>query len=163
MVMHIDRAHLDELLERIPDTIDFGSDEEHGCRDLGEWLERTLRKELGLVCVARDDDGVIPVPLGDNVVYVTEGDADAEFLTVSALLAEGFVPSFEVYEAVNAINSDTPMAKTVVTGDQIVTTVHLPVIDTLSAADLVLALDIVGGVVERFAGRLQSRFRTVDA
>lgn len=158
MVIHAARAHLDELLERIPDAIDFDVDEDSSCRDLGDWLERTLRKELGLACVARDDDGAIPVPLGDNVVYIHQGDADAEFVTVSALLAEGFEPSVEVYEAVNAINLHTPMAKTVFEADQVFTTVDLPIIDTLSPDDLMLAIDIVGGVVERFGPRLQTRF-----
>jgi hypothetical protein len=165
MVMHIERAHLDELLERIPDTTELATEDADGCRDLGQWLERTLRHELGLAFVARDFDGDIPVPLGDNIVHVRQGDDDAEFLTVSALLLDDFELTAEVYEAVNAINAQTPLAKTVVdtTANRIVMSADLAVVDTLSPDDLMLAIRIVGAGAEQFGCRLQSRFAPLDA
>lgn len=163
MVMHIERAQLDELLERIPDAIDAGTDEAEACRHLGRWLELTLRVEFGLACIARDDSGDIPVPLGDNVIHVQQGDGDAEFVTVWARLLDDVVLTSEVYEAVNAINVQTPLAKTVIADNRIVTSVDLEVVDTLSPRDLVLAIEIVGRVAEQFGHRLQSRFGAVNA
>jgi hypothetical protein len=65
-----------------------------------------------------------------------------------------------VYEAINAINLEVPMAKTVVDADlrQIVMSVELPVIDTLCADDLMLAVETVSDWAEYFDSLLQSRF-----
>ncbi|MCP9273956.1 T3SS (YopN, CesT) and YbjN peptide-binding chaperone 1 [Mycolicibacterium arenosum] len=165
MSIHTERAQLDELLERIPDTIDFDVEDAEGCRDLGRWLELTLRHRLGLAFIARDETGGIPVPLGDNVVHVRYGDGDEQFVTVSTLLLEDAALTPELYEAVNAINAHTPLAKTVIdtAGRRIVTSVDLEVVDTLSPHDLMLAIEIVGRAAEQFGCRLQSRFGSVDA
>jgi hypothetical protein len=163
MVMHIERAQVDELLERIPDTIDFDTEDDGDCRDLGRWLERTLRCELGFAHIAREGNGDIPIPLGDNVVHVHHDDGDAQFVTVSALLLEDVEPTAEVFESVNGINVQTPLAKTVLIDNRIVTSVDLEVVDTLSPRDLVLAIEVVGRTLDQFGGRLQSRFGTVDA
>jgi hypothetical protein len=163
MVMHIERAQIDELLERIPDTIDFDIEADGACRDLGRWLELTLRSELGFLHIAREDNGDIPIPLGDSVVHVHHGDGDAQFVTASAVLLSDVEPTAQVYEAVNGINVQTPLAKTVVLDDRIVTSVDLEVVDTLSPQDLMLAIEVVGRAIEQFGGRLLSRFGAVDA
>ncbi len=170
MVVQAEPVIMTELLDRIPDRLDFDNvapaPAPVDCRTgLAQWVAATLTAELGLASADPDADGDIPVPLGRTVVYVRRGDDDAPFLTIVALLLEDFEPSLEVYEAVNAINVQTPMAKTVVDVDagQIVTTVDLPVIDTLSAEDLLLAIEIVGEAAEYFDELLQGRFGGVTA
>lgn len=145
-------AHIAEQLERADDAQQQDR--------LDEWLEATLKNELGLCTVAQDPDGDIPVPVDELVVYVRRGEPESRFLTVVALLLEGFGLAPEVFEAVNAINVRVPMAKTVVDVDnhQIVTSVDLPVIDTLSPRDLLLAIETVADTVDYFGGLLQNRF-----
>jgi hypothetical protein len=154
----------DELLECIAAGVAAAPDVDA----LAAWLDATLCNELGLTSVDRDEDGDIPIPFDGTVVYVRHGGPESSFLTVLALLLEDFCLTPEVYEAVNAINVQVPMAKTVVDVEtrQIVTSVELPVVDTLSPRDLMLAVDIVTDAADYFATLLQDRFggaRALDA
>lgn len=168
MVIQAEQLPFDELLQRIPDTVDFdvvAPEPAEGEPGLVRWLTAALTAELGLASAEPDEDGDIPVPLGRTIVYVRPGDADAPFLTVIALLLEEFEPTLAVFEAVNAINVQTPMAKTTVDVDtqQIVTTVELPVVDGLSVEDLLLAIEIVGEAADYFDELLQGRFGGVTS
>lgn len=159
--MQMDGARVDgpgSLLDELGDELDVGIDSDGDA--LACWLACTLRNELGLADVQPDEDGDIPVKYGRSTVYVRTGKPDSAFVTVVALLLEGFEPSLEVYEAVNAINLQVPMAKTVVDVDdmQIVTSVQLPVVDTLSPHDLVLAIETVADTADYFDTLLQNRF-----
>jgi hypothetical protein len=163
MTLQIDTERLsppESLLAHIADQIDFTGAVASGPDDLGEWLETTLKTELGLVTITRDEDDDIPISLGGPVVYVRQGVPGSSFVTVLALLLEDFEVSPCVYEAINAINLEVPMAKTVVDADlrQIVMSVELPVIDTLCADDLMLAVETVSDWAEYFDSLLQSRF-----
>jgi Putative bacterial sensory transduction regulator len=163
MTLQIDAERLrpsESLLEHIADQIDFAGAVAAEPDDLGEWLEATLKNELGLATIIRDEDDDIPISLGGPVVYVRQGGPGSSFVTVLALLLEDFDVSPCVYEAVNAINLEVPMAKTVLDADlrQIVMSVELPVIDTLSADDLMLAVETVSDWAEYFDTLLQSRF-----
>jgi Putative bacterial sensory transduction regulator len=149
------------VLERVAEATEVGEvvhDFKH--RDLGAWLEATLKNELALAAIERDADGDIPVSLGGPVVYVREGAPGSPFVRVLALLLEDFDVSPCVYEAVNAINAEVPMAKTVVDAElrQIVMSVELPVIDTLSPDDLMLAVETVADWAEYFDTLLQNKF-----
>jgi hypothetical protein len=148
------------LLEQLADTVDFGADVAAVPDALDQWLEATLKNELAVATIERDEDGDIPISLGGPVVYVRQSGPGSSFVTVLALLLEGFGVSPCVYEAVNAINLEVPMAKTVVDADlqQIVMSVELPVIDTLSPDDLMLAIETVSDWAEYFDTLLQSRF-----
>gem|GEM_PF-1633452 len=150
----------ESLLEQLADTVDFGADVAAVPDALDQWLEATLKNELALATIERDEDGDIPISLGGPVVYVRQSGPGSSFVTVLALLLEGFDVSPCVYEAVNAINLEVPMAKTVVDADlqQIVMSVELPVIDTLSPDDLMLAIETVSDWAEYFDTLLQSRF-----
>jgi hypothetical protein len=163
MTLQIDAERLsppESLLEHIADEIDLPGGVASEPDDLGEWLETTLKNELGLATVTRDEDDDIPISLGGSVVYVRQGGPGSSFVTVLALLLEDFDVSPCVYEAVNAINLEVPMAKTVVDPDlqQIVMSVRLPVVDTLSPDDLMLAVETVSDWAEYFDTLLQSRF-----
>jgi hypothetical protein len=163
MTLQIDAERLstpESLLAHIADRIDFDGDVAPAPDNLREWLDATLKNELGLTTVERDRDGDIPVKFDEMVVYVRQGQPESAFLTVVALLLEGFCMAPEVFEAVNAINIQVPMAKTVVDVDrnQIVTSVELPVIDTLSPLDLMLAIETVAGAADYFDTLLQNRF-----
>lgn len=164
--MQVETTHLDtseELLERLAEDIDFDgaalADIEHE-HALAEWLDATLCSELGLDHVERDEDGDIPIRYGRSTVYVREGKPDSPYLTVIALLLEEFEPSLALYEAVNAINLQVPSAKTVVDLEdgQVITSVALPVIDTLSPRDLMLAIETVADAADYFDTLLQNRF-----
>lgn len=175
MVMQAERERTDasqELLERIADTIDMVDvalpDQDDATTSgaapqsmqLADWLETTLACEFELDSITRDQDGDLPIPIGTAVVYVRQGAADSPFVTVVALLLEDFDMTLDVYEAVNTINLQVPMAKTVVDVDrnQIVTSIELPVIDTLSPQDLRFAVETVASVADYFDTMLQCRF-----
>ncbi len=66
----------------------------------------------------------------------------------------------DVYEAVNEINRQIPMAKVTVDEEnaQVVMTIELPVINTLTPDDLMLALEIVSTEADHFDTLLQKRF-----
>jgi hypothetical protein len=150
------------VLERVAEATEVG-EVVHDFKQhdlLGAWLEATLKNELALAGIERDADGDIPISLGGPVVYVREGGPGSPFVTVLALLLEDFDVSPCVYEAVNAINVEVPMAKTVVDAKlrQIVMSVELPVIDTLSPDDLMLAVETVSDWAEYFDTLLQNKF-----
>ncbi|MGA5541268.1 T3SS (YopN, CesT) and YbjN peptide-binding chaperone 1 [Mycobacterium sp. NPDC051198] len=75
------------------------------------------------------------------------------------LLAD-FTLTADVYEAVNSINSQVPMAKAVVVDDdkQIVLSAQLPVVGTLSADELMLVIEVVAEAADHFDSLLQKRF-----
>ena len=148
------------LLAQLAEQLERADDPRRQQDRLAEWLEATLKNELGLCTVEQDQDGDIPVPVDGLVVYVRRGEPESHFLTVVALLLEDFGLTPEVFEAVNAINVQVPMTKTVVDVDnhQIVTSVDLPVIDTLSPRDLLLAIETVADTADYFGGLLQNRF-----
>jgi type III secretion system-like peptide-binding chaperone len=163
MTLQIDTQRLrpsESLLEHIAEQIDFADAVASEPDQLGEWLEKTLTSELGLATITRDEDDDIPISLGGPVVYVRQGGPGSSFVTVLALLLEDFDVSPCVYEAVNVINLEVPMAKTVVDADirQIVMSIELPVIDSLSPDDLMLAVETVSDWAEYFDTLLQSRF-----
>jgi Putative bacterial sensory transduction regulator len=156
MTLQIDAARLSAPESLLADVADVPPESDK----LGEWLEATLKNELGLATVERDEDGDIPVMCDEAVVYVRQGEPESTFLTVAALLLEDFLMAPELFEAVNAINVQMPMAKTVVDVDrqQIVVSVDLPVIDTLSPHDLMLAIETVADAVDYYGTLLQNRF-----
>jgi hypothetical protein len=161
MALQIDAQRVtapETLLEHV--GIDFDAEAPAESMALGEWLDATLCHALGLETVARDVDGDIPLSFDGTVVYVRQSESESCFLTVTALLLEDFALTPEVFEAVNAINVQVPMAKTTVDVDtvQIVTSIELPVIDTLSPQDLMLAIDTVADTAEYFNVLLQNRF-----
>ena len=139
------------LLAQLAEQLERADDPRRQQDRLAEWLEATLKNELGLCTVEQDQDGDIPVPVDGLVVYVRRGEPESHFLTVVALLLEdfGLTPDVQV-----------PMTKTVVDVDnhQIVTSVDLPVIDTLSPRDLLLAIETVADTADYFGGLLQNRF-----
>lgn len=149
------------FLERVAGTLGFGNDsDDRAMFDLTEWLESTLREELGVSRIIRDEDGDIPIQAGSSTLYVRESDPESPFLIVLAPLLEDFRMTPEVYEAVNSINRQVPMAKVTVSEDedQIVMMVALPVMNSLTAADLMAAVDIVAEAADHFDTLLQKRF-----
>jgi hypothetical protein len=48
----------------------FGSDDGDRAEKLDSWLEGTLKRELKLETIERDDDGDIPLEHGSTVVYL---------------------------------------------------------------------------------------------
>lgn len=147
------------FFDRIAETFGFGNDDAGPTRDLSEWLESTLKDELKVSKIVRDEDGDIAIPYGSSVLYVRQGEDDSPFLTVFALLLEGFRKSPDVYEAVNAINRQIPLAKVFVDEDNVlmVMSIDLPVFN-LSSDDLTLAIEIVSTEADRFDTLLQKRF-----
>lgn len=166
MVMTVEIERVDALPEHLEDVGDPVESDDVGERetderdDLGRWLEATLKDKLGLDAIHRDADGDIPVSLGGPTVYVRQGEPGSEFVTVLALLLEDFGVTQFLFQAVNVINVETPMAKTVVDLDdrQIVMSVKLPVIDSLSPEDLMLAIETVSDWAEYWDTLLQASF-----
>ncbi|CAN3129325.1 T3SS (YopN, CesT) and YbjN peptide-binding chaperone 1 [Mycobacterium sp. smrl_JER01] len=76
----------------------FGSTVDNGGRDLDEWLESTLKRELKLDSIERDDDGDIVLVSGSAVVYVSTRDDGTPWIGVFSPLLEDFAMRPEVYE-----------------------------------------------------------------
>lgn len=92
----------------------FGSDNDNGSNELNEWLESTLKRELKLDEIERDEDGDIPIRSGSAVVFIRAIDDESPRIEIFAPLLEDFAMRPEVFEAVNAINRKTPFAKATV-------------------------------------------------
>lgn len=154
------------FLQRMAGTLGFGEQLDEGPTfDLTEWLETTLEEELGVSKIVRDEDGDIPIEAGSSMVYVREVDPESPFLIVLAPLLEDFRMSPDVYEAINSINRQVPMAKVTVSEDedQIVMTVALPIMNSPSSEDLMTAIQLVAEAADHFDTLLQKRFGGVTA
>ncbi len=131
-------------------------------QDLEKWLEQTLKSELKLDKIKRDDDGDIPVVWGSAVVFVSAIDVDDELplIRVFAPLLEDFTMSPEVYEAVNTINCQTPFAKAIVDPEiqQILLTADIFVFDQLSPEQLMATIELVGDNADHLDTMLKQRF-----
>lgn len=145
------------ILDRI-----FGSDDGDRAGKLDSWLEETLKREMKLDKVERDDDGDIPLEHGSTVVYLRAIEAEdaASCIMIFAPLIEDFVMRPEVYEAVNTINLNTPFAKAVVSpdGPQIILSAELHIFDDLSIDQLMATLDLVSDRADHYDTLLQKRF-----
>jgi len=128
-------------------------------KDFAGWVDAVLKDQLGIAEVYRDDDGDIPIPRGSAVVFIRILDKDSPFLEVFSPLIRGFEVSPDVFEAVNAINMQMPMAKATVFADskEIVLSAHV-LIDTLSTKELMFTLDMVSNAADHFDTLLQKRF-----
>ena len=139
----------------------FGSrDEPPRVKQLDEWLEETLKREMGFDEIERDEDGDIPIRSGSTVVFVRASDEDPPFIEVFAPLLLGFTLSPDVYEAVNSINLQVPLAKAVVDkdGDQITLSADIFIIDELSADQLMATIELIGDRADYYDTMLQKRF-----
>lgn len=129
---------------------------------LDRWIEDTLKRELKLDKIERDDDGDIPVPCGSAVVFVSTIGVESELplIRVSAPLLGNFTMKSEVYEALNSINRQIPFAKALVDPavPQIVLTADLFVFDQLSPEQLMATIELVGENADHFDTMLQRRF-----
>lgn len=149
------------FVKQIADRLGLGGN--GGARttdDLDAWLKATLEQLLGVTDIQRDEDGDIPIPYGSAVLFIRHGDPEAPFLEIFAPLLGEFTMSPDVYEAVNSINAQVPMAKAVVDSDnkQIVLSAELPLVGTLSPDDLMLAVELVADAADHFDTLLQKRF-----
>lgn len=126
-------------------------------KNLAEWVDVTLKRELGLSEVKHDDDGDIPFTCGSSVLFVRVPDKDAVFVEVFSPLLQDFELSAEVYEAVNSINAQVLMAKATVYPKHVILSAHLPV-DSLTAKALIFTINLVGEAADHFDTLLQKRF-----
>ncbi len=138
----------------------FGHGDESRTNELDKWLEDTLKRELEVDAIERDEDGDIPIPHGSAVVYVRTADDDPPRIEIFSPLLEEFTMRPEVYAAVNSINRNTPFAKAYVDPDnaQIVLTAELYIFDELSPDQLLATIDLVGDRADHYDSLLQKRF-----
>jgi hypothetical protein len=142
----------------------FGGSQDDAPRggQLDRWIEETLKRELKLDQVERDDDGDIPVRWGSAMVFISTVGVDTELplIRVFSPLLEDFTMKPEVYEALNSINRQTPFAKAVVDPEnrQIELAAELFVFDQLSPEQLMATIELIGEHADRFDTMLQKRF-----
>ncbi|OBB22791.1 hypothetical protein A5763_21735 [Mycolicibacterium fortuitum] len=136
----------------------FGSD--NGSNELNEWLESTLKRELKLDEIKRDEDGDIPIQSGSAVVFVRAIDDESPRIEIFAPLLADFAMRPEVYEAVNTINRKTPFAKATVNPDdpQILLSAELFIFDELSPDQLMATIDLISERADHYDSLLQKRF-----
>jgi hypothetical protein len=149
------------FFQRVAGTLGLGSDPGDGrpAEDVSEWLDMTLKEAYGLAEIPRDDDGDIPITYGSTEVFIRHGDPDSPFLEIFAPLLHDFRMSPDVYEAVNSISRQVPMAKAVVTDDnkQILLCADLLLIE-LSPDELMFTIEHIGEAADRFDTILHKRF-----
>lgn len=142
----------------------FGGSKDEAPRNdqLDHWLEDTLKRELEVDELVRDEDGDIPVRWGSAMVYVSVVGVDSELplIHVFAPLLGDFTVKPEVYEAVNSINRQTPFAKAIVDPEigQIVLAADLFVFDQMSSEQLMATIELIGENADHFDTMLQKRF-----
>jgi hypothetical protein len=142
----------------------FGGSKDDAPRNdqLDRWLEDTLKRELEVDEIVRDEDGDIPVRWGSAMVYVSVMGVGTELplIRVFAPLLEDFTVKPDVYEAVNSINRQIPFAKAIVDPEigQIVLAADLFVFDQMSSEQLMATIELVGENADHFDTMLQKRF-----
>jgi hypothetical protein len=142
----------------------FGGSKDEAPRNdqLDRWIEDTLKRELKLDQIERDDDGDIPVAWGSAVVFVSTIGVDSELplIRVLAPLLEDFTMKPEVYEAINSINRQIPFGKAMVDPEiqQIVLAADLFVFDQMSPEQLMATIELIGENADHFDTMLQKRF-----
>lgn len=139
----------------------FGSEDKPArSRKLDEWLEQTLKRELKIDKIERDEDGDIPIPCGSAVAFIRAFDEDPSRIHIFSPLLADFAMRPEVYEAVNSINQQVPLAKAIVDADtnQIILAVDLFIFDELSPDHLMAAVDLIADRADYYDSRLQKRF-----
>lgn len=138
----------------------FGFSGDNSAHQLEEWLESTLKRELKLDSIERDEDGDIVLAAGSAVVFISISDGETPCIVVFAPLLEDFAMRPEVYEAVNSINRNMPFAKATVNpdGPQIVLSAELHIFDQLSPDQLVATIDLIADRADHYDTRLQKRF-----
>ncbi len=137
-----------------------GNSDRRTTDDLDAWLKATLEQALGVTDLRHDEDGDLPVPYGSAVLFIRHGDPESPFLHIFAPLLADFTITPGVYEAVNSINMQVPMAKAVVDTDrtQIILSADVLIADTLSPDDLMLAVELVADAADHFDTLLKKRF-----
>lgn len=142
----------------------FGGSKDDAPRNdqLDRWLEDTLKRELEVDEIVRDEDGDIPVRCGSAMVYVSVmgGGTELPLIRVFAPLLEDFTVKPEVYEAVNSINRQIPFAKAIVDPEirQILLAADLFAFDQMSSEQLMATIELVGENADHFDTMLQKRF-----
>ncbi len=142
----------------------FGGSKDDAPRNdqLEQWLEDTLKRELGADEIIRDEDGDIPIRHGSAMVYVSVIDVESELplIRVFAPLLEDFALRPEVYEAVNSINRQVPFARAIVDPDirQIVLAADLFIFDQMSSEQLMATIELIGENADHFDTMLKKRF-----
>ena len=142
----------------------FGGSKDDAPRNdqLDHWLEDTLKRELEVEEIVRDEDGDIPVRWGSAMVYVSVMGVGTELplIRVFAPLLEDFTIKPEVFEAVNSINRQIPFAKAIVDPEigQILLAADLFVFDQMSSEQLMATIELVGENADHFDTMLQKRF-----
>lgn len=127
---------------------------------LDEWLEETLKREFKVDSIERDADGDIPIPCGSAVAFVRAFDEDPSRIHIFAPLLGDFTMRPEVYEAVNSINLQVPLAKAVVDteSNQIILAADLFIFDELSPDQLMATIELIADQADYYDSRLQKRF-----
>lgn len=129
---------------------------------LDHWLEDTLKRELEVDEIVRDEDGDIPVPWGSAAVFVRTIDAesDSPIIRVFAPLLADFTMKPEVFEALNSINRQMPFAKATVDPamKQILLSADIFVYEELSPWQLMTTIELVGENADTYDTMLQKRF-----
>ncbi|KUI42941.1 hypothetical protein AU198_07650 [Mycobacterium sp. GA-1199] len=139
----------------------FGSSGQSQALELNDWLEDTLKRELEIDNIERDDDGDIPIVVGSAVVFVRVADDDFPHIQIFSPLLEDFAMRPEVYRAVNSINQRTRIVKTVVIPEdnQIVMSAELFIFDGgLSSDQLMATIDVIADHADHYDTLLQKRF-----
>jgi hypothetical protein len=92
------------------------------------------------------------------VLFIRPHEKDSPFLQIFAPLLRDFRFSPAVYEAVNAINVQIPMAKVAVVRDDLIMLSSHLLTNTLSPTELLLAIDLLSSIADQFDTMLQKRF-----
>lgn len=138
----------------------FGSSEQpSSSKQLDAWVEETLKRELKLDAIERDEDGDFWISYGSAVVFMRTIEEGPRIHIFSPLLAD-FSMRAEVYEAVNAINGQVPLAKAFVDSDskQIILAADIFVLGELSPDYFMATIDLIADTADHYDTRLQKRF-----
>lgn len=139
----------------------FGSgDQPASGKQLDSWLEETLKRELKLNALERDEDGDLWITYGSAVVFMRTSEDDGPRIHIFSPLLADFTMRPEVYEAVNAINEQVPLAKAFVDTDskQIILAADIFIMGELSPDYLMATIELIADRADHYDTRLQKRF-----
>jgi hypothetical protein len=125
--------------------------------ELRSLMEAAIKRLVGKNKIERDDQGDIPIRLGNAMVFVRLIAAEPPFVRIFAPVVWGIPESAELLSAINQANLQIPFGRLVWTGREVMADLHESAVG-ISLDDIAFGAFQVGTVADRFDDVFQAQF-----
>ena len=139
----------------------FGSgDQPASGKQLDSWLEETLKRELKLNALERDEDGDLWITYGSAVVFMRTSEDDGPRIHIFSPLLADFGMRPEVYKLLTPSTSRYRLPRRSLSTDskQIILAADIFIMGELSPDYLMATIELIADRADHYDTRLQKRF-----